>query len=261
MVINSSVCNQVYSRAEEVANKFAEKVGCLPNITFVADAPLMVAKCIETKPLSSLMSVQQEMVKDNPVPFLPTIPSSYIQFFPDDEYNNSEAFQKEFLIGFNEEEGNLILHLSYPKNFTRTTVPSISTLEKARDTMVQMAIDGGFPEFQSRTMASILLRGNETDSAENFARKIGTVFGDMMFVCPTLKFADIQAKANKTIFMYVFGQRAHNSVWGSWMGVTHHDEINFVFGMPLRYPNIFHGTDIDLSKRVIQAWTHFAKTG
>jgi acetylcholinesterase/cholinesterase len=61
--------------------------------------------------------------------------------------------------------------------------------------------------------------------------------------------------------MYIFTQRAHNSVWGKWMGVTHHDELNFVFGVPLRYPNMFDGNDINLSKRIIKTWAHFAKTG
>ncbi len=253
--------NQIYSRGPAVAETFAKKIGCLSEGTDIYEATELIVKCIDNMSLNKISDAQQEMVKNNPVPFLPTIPSEYVEYFPNEENSNITYEQKDFLIGFNKDEGNLILHLSYPENYTRDTVPVMKTLEEAKNAITLMAVDGGFPETQAKSMASVLLKGNETDSPENWARKIGSVFGDIMFICPTVRFADKFSNLNKTVYMYIFTQRAHNSVWGKWMGVTHHDELNFVFGVPLRYPNMFDGNDINLSKRIIKTWAHFAKTG
>lgn len=253
--------NQIYSRGPAVAENFAKKIGCLSEGTDIYEAAELIVKCIDNTPLNKISDAQQEMVKNNPVPFLPTIPSEYAEYFPNEDNSNITYEQKDVLIGFNRDEGNLILHLSYPENYTRNTVPVMKTLEEAKNAITLMAIDGGFPETQAKSMASVLLKGNETDSPENWARKIGSVFGDIMFVCPTVRFADKFSNLNKTVYMYVFTQRPHNSVWGKWMGVTHHDELNFVFGVPLRYPNLFDGNDINLSKRIIKTWAHFARTG
>ena len=253
--------NQVYGRGHKTAEEFTKKIGCLPEGTDIDDQTEMVVKCIDNMGFKKISEAQQEMVKGNPVPFLPTIPSDYVETFPTENNENITYDQKEVLIGFNQDEGSLILHLAYPKNYTRTSVPTIKSLDEARDAITRMAVDGGFPETQARSMASILLNGNATDTPENWARKIGSVFGDIMFICPSIRFSDRFFQLNKTVYMYIFTHRSQSSVWGKWMGVTHHDELNYVFGVPLRYPNMFDGEDINLSKRIMKTWTHFAKTG
>lgn len=257
--------NPVYTKGEEVSEMFAEKVGCLSEGVMLEEAYELVSKCVHNLPLQKIVDVQQEMVKNNPVPFMPTIPTEYVDTFPtqaiNDYYNETEIKQKDFLLGFNLNDGNLILHLAYPELYSRFQVPNITTLEQARESMTMMSVDGGFPETQAKAMASVFLHGNQSDTPENFANKMGSALGDLMFVCPTMKLSDKLFKLGKNVYMYLFSHRAYNSVWGKWMGVTHHDEINLVFGLPLRYPNLYHGDDIDLSKRIMKTWTYFAKTG
>jgi len=45
------------------------------------------------------------------------------------------------------------------------------------------------------------------------------------------------------------------------MGVLHFDEVPFVFGAPLRYSELYTPEEVELSKRIIQTWTTFAKQG
>lgn len=47
------------------------------------------------------------------------------------------------------------------------------------------------------------------------------------------------------------------------MGVLHADEINFIFGEPLRYGYDVHyaNPDIELSERMLAFWVNFALTG
>ncbi|CAG2119882.1 unnamed protein product [Medioppia subpectinata] len=253
--------SQVYTRGQKTAEEFVSKIGCLPEGTDIYDGVELIVRCIDSTPLKKISDAQQAMVVNNPVPFLPTIPSEYIDTFPTQDNENITVEQKEFLVGFNRDEGSVILHLAYPKEYTRQTVPAMTTLEEARNAMVKMAVDGGFPESQAKSMATVLLNGNETDTPENWARKIGAVFGDIMFICPTATFADKMSAQNRTVYLYELTHRSHSSVWGQWMGVTHHDELNYVFGVPLRYPNMFDGEDINFSKRLMKTWTHFARTG
>ena len=153
------------------------------------------------------------------MPFLPTIPSDYVEYFPTENNENiTYDGQKDILVGFNKDDGSLILHLAYPQIYTRTTVPTINTLDEARDALVRMTVDGGFPETQARSMASLLLNGNATDTPEHWARKMGSVFGDIMFVCPSARFAEKMSSLNKTVYMYIFTHRSQSSVWGEMDG-------------------------------------------
>ena len=50
------------------------------------------------------------------------------------------------------------------------------------------------------------------------------------------------------------------------MGSTHLDEVQFVFGLPLRqegdrFPFNYTQEERDFSRRIIDSWTMFAKTG
>ena len=39
------------------------------------------------------------------------------------------------------------------------------------------------------------------------------------------------------------------------------DEVEFVFGLPIRYPERYTTEEIAFSKQIIHTWTTFAKTG
>ena len=54
---------------------------------------------------------------------------------------------------------------------------------------------------------------------------------------------------------------AEGSLWGKWMGATHGDEYAFVFGYPIRYPEKYSTDDVNLSHRMINIWSDFAKNG
>lgn len=61
----------------------------------------------------------------------------------------------------------------------------------------------------------------------------------------------------------------HNQITADWElhrityvpGVAHFDEIQFVFGMPLRFPDQFTPQEIELSKKMMKIWISFMKDG
>ncbi|CAB0008422.1 unnamed protein product [Nesidiocoris tenuis] len=52
-----------------------------------------------------------------------------------------------------------------------------------------------------------------------------------------------------------------NNPWPSWTGVMHGDEINYIFGEPLNVAKNYQPWEADLSKRIMNYWANFAKTG
>lgn len=45
------------------------------------------------------------------------------------------------------------------------------------------------------------------------------------------------------------------------LGVAHFDEIQFAFGMPLRFPEEFTPDEVELSKKMMDIWITFIKEG
>ncbi|GFU37810.1 carboxylic ester hydrolase, partial [Nephila pilipes] len=51
------------------------------------------------------------------------------------------------------------------------------------------------------------------------------------------------------------------SPWAPWLGTTHFDETQFVFGLPIRDRSRYTVHEFDLSMKMVKFWTNFAKYG
>lgn len=154
-----------------------------------------------------------------------------------------------------------MLHLSYPDVYTKHSVPPHSHIKEVQKVVINMGVESGLKESAASAMANILIKGNEIDTPIHWAQTVADLLSDVMFVCPTYQFIDKLLTLNTTAYLYLFAQRAANSEWGQWMQVTHHDEVNFVMGYPLRYPQIYSKNDVEISRLMIRTWTHFAQHG
>lgn len=56
-------------------------------------------------------------------------------------------------------------------------------------------------------------------------------------------------------------QKSSTNLWGSWMGVMHGDEIEYVFGHPLNTSLRYTERERELSKKMILAYSNFAVHG
>ncbi|XP_027194901.1 acetylcholinesterase-like isoform X4 [Dermatophagoides pteronyssinus] len=172
-----------FLRGESVAEKFAEIIGCYEkgNQTIYED-PEPIIDCIDQTPFDQIYKAQDEIVQDNPVPFMPTIPSEYIESLIGDFNDSIKLFQKQVLMGFNLNEGALMLHLSYPKIYTRHDVPKHKLLKQVQKSVVTMGVDSGLKESTATAMANLLIRSDhEEDNPIVWARKVADLFSDVMF--------------------------------------------------------------------------------
>jgi acetylcholinesterase len=89
--------------------------------------------------------------------------------------------------------------------------------------------------------------------------------GDFNFKCPVVELAEILAKypnRNGSLFGYYFDHRTSVSDWPDWTGVLHGDEIEYVFGVPLKSTSSPYSSNEQwLSRYMMEYWTNFAKNG
>ena len=195
--------------------------------------------------------------------FIPLIPSAVAKLDAD-EKKDIFINMKDVLLGTNENGFSYMLYLANKNIFTRYNVTKdINNIASVRSVMendlhhlLQM------PRFQvdflvNRQFSQI---SNSSDS-KVYLNKLISLLGDMSFVCPVNELAYELASIGKNVYMYQYNHRSPDSPWGSWFGSTLHDEIPLVFGQPLRYPLKYSGKDIDISKRLMKTWSHFARTG
>ncbi|GBN96406.1 Acetylcholinesterase-1 [Araneus ventricosus] len=99
------------------------------------------------------------------------------------------------------------------------------------------------------------------DDYDLIRKQVHTAFGDTSLLCPTVYFAESYATRNNDVYFYFFTHRPTNTPWAEWMGVAHFEEVQFVFGRPVRVPEDYNTAEVSLSAQVMKMWANFAKDG
>lgn len=124
-------------------------------------------------------------------------------------------------------------------------------------------LENFMPKSQVRVLENGTVVGNTTSWSKpaEFGKNIGSLITDIIFLCPARALARTLSEAGRNVYFYLYTHRSSLSQYHEWLGVTHHDEVEFVFGRPLRLADVYSGKDIEMSQRMIKSWAHFAYTG
>lgn len=122
-------------------------------------------------------------------------------------------------------------------------------------------LDGFMPKSQTEGNPSLNASQVRQIKRAEFGRNIGSLITDIIFLCPSRSLARTLAENGRNVYFYLYTHRSSRSPYHDWIGVTHHDEVEFVFGRPLRMADVYSGQDIDMSQKMIKIWSHFAYTG
>ena len=120
--------------------------------------------------------------------------------------------------------------------------------------------DWGISRRTLRLINSFFLEKSSTLEPKAVLRSMYDIFGDLTFTCPTLYFAEkFAAKSNHTSYFYYYNhnQASQQNSQNRSLG----DELPYVFGYPLRFPHKYSGLDIDFSKKLMNIWATFIRTG
>ena len=121
------------------------------------------------------------------------------------------------------------------------------------------------PEHRKMVLNYYLSNETEIDKMKN---KVGHIVGDYFLVCPTYYTAkDVMLwSGDNTVYFYELTHKLPKSVKcifsnDSWMGICHTEDIQFVFGEPLRFKDKHNIKDQQFSLLIMNLWSNFAKTG
>ncbi|CAC5408282.1 BCHE [Mytilus coruscus] len=92
---------------------------------------------------------------------------------------------------------------------------------------------------------------------------LNDIGSDLSFRCPVIDFAKTftDMYRGNPVYMYLFEHRSTKSPTPPWFGAFHTSEISYVFGDPLIDDVKFTESDKVVSKRMMNYWTTFAKSG
>ncbi|GBM67621.1 Acetylcholinesterase-1 [Araneus ventricosus] len=99
------------------------------------------------------------------------------------------------------------------------------------------------------------------DDLDLIRRQVYTASGDYTILCHTVYFAESYAEKGNHVYFYFFVNRPSSSEWAPWMGTTDFDEVEFVFGRPVREPRNYPLTETRLSIKLPDICIHFANYG
>ena len=196
---------------------------------------------------------------------MPSLDSYYEDIEPPMDYifeENAYSNMKELLTGLVRNEGSFFIYILNPNLFKKDSYPELKTLEETREMFVNLIKNKtDIKEDLLKFVAKSYINGPNSDSSDRNIERLIDAFGNAVINCPTIFLADEMAARNKSVYMYLYEHRPKSSQYGEWLGTVHYSEVPFVFGYPLRRPELFSELDMEFSKRIMKSWAHFAKTG
>ncbi|RWS11257.1 acetylcholinesterase-like protein [Dinothrombium tinctorium] len=257
------VVSAYYSNTGTTAQQLSEILGCVSSYGTNEDED--ENDNIDMLPVHK--EPQKEQIATNAtLSFTPSPYEEFLPIMPTDAIKEKivgESFSNihEVLMGLTKDEASVFLHLHAPQIFTEHNVTiDFNSIEELHDLFIEIVVKRNVPLSQAQILASTFLRPDSPE--KDNVKRLYTALSDLAFNCPATIFAQELAKSNKTVYFYIFNHRLSGVPQiADWMGVPHLTLMPFVFGYPLRYPTRFSGADIEVSKRIMKAWTKFAESG
>lgn len=160
--------------------------------------------------------------------------------------------------------GAMLLHVGAPTLFRRDRRPEVNDISKAAELIETALRDWELPSSTWRTLASLFLTNLPP---HKILHAMHSIVGDLAITCPSAYFAEkFASHSNHSSYYYYFthlpsSEGSSGRRRDDWLGATHQDEVKFVFGHPIRFPQQYSEKDVAFSKAIMRIWITFAKTG
>jgi acetylcholinesterase len=233
-------------------------------------------KCPETDDMAAMVRCLREINPDvivakqwvvrgiSQFPFVPIVDGSFLTEDPMRSMERRSFKKCPILIGSNSHEGSwFIIYelkrlLSLDKRVMRYE-DYVNSMHKLHEFYPQ------WPQLNNKfgRDAIVFQYMNAADPTDQLSNLNGVEqsVGDRLYLCPVNDFATYYAAAGENVYNYYLTQRYSTNPWPSWMGVLHGDDIFWVFGELLKDSMNYTRSDQELSLKMMQYWTSFAKHG
>lgn len=263
---------EMYSRSADVADEFLEQSGCQYAEDDEGESESgneeQVIDCLRKASMQRLMQAAANVSLKNPVPFFFTTDEEFFNYSSPNTIKHSLSTAlspdlRDLLIGFNSDEGSLLLNSLSPESFPDSGEPLISQLEPAKRFLLHL--------FTSRlgVAKSIIQTGINNEfavsrtSKEQIVKTMIDFVGNNIFVCPTIIFGEevASSEAKASVHMFSISSRSGYNHLPQWFGTIHNEEVPIMFGMPIAQPDEFSAQDTLFSRKLMQTISNFARSG
>ncbi|XP_072014789.1 cholinesterase-like [Amphiura filiformis] len=115
---------------------------------------------------------------------------------------------------------------------------------------------------EGNNFIAIYYRPWKTPNNQSLLRDaIDLAVGDYSFTCPSVEVAKAYAREGNQVYYYRFEERPSNSPYPEWTGVNHGDDVAYTFGIPLDPSFGYSSREGELSRKLMNFWANFARTG
>ncbi|GFQ70430.1 acetylcholinesterase-1, partial [Trichonephila clavata] len=242
----------------DLSQRLAKAVGCASEDENIRDNPDTVVKCLRRQNATHLAYILWSFDPTSTRSFFPQYGDELLPNNAVEDIHKGNFHNVPLLIGNNRDEGSFQITTGNPSlfGFFGEKDPKIS---KAQGTSM---IRKTFSSYSNPNKYVKHYLGNVTNNDyDTIRRQVYTASGDSSLLCSSVYFAESYAKRNNDVYYYFFVHRPSNSPWAPWMGVVHFEEVQFVFGRPIRKPSSYTTNEVQLSSEMIKVWTNFAKNG
>lgn len=220
------------------------------------------AACLRSTSVSRLLHAQERVIRrKDDTTFSPSFYDDFLPKHPFDAMREGDFGQdKQVLLGFTRDEGSIFMYFANPQKYPAVGPHSQPNFNVSLSEVHEFAAK--FMKNQNPLATRNLLNSLYADvKNESIFNATRTHVGEFLVTCPMIFAADDYSRNNFSVFFYQFVHQPKNSAWSKWVGSAHYDEVQFMFGLPLAQPRFYSRDEVKLSKRMIQAWTSFARTG
>ncbi|XP_076319566.1 acetylcholinesterase-1-like [Tachypleus tridentatus] len=248
-IVKGSDSHSGRSKVREIS----KRVGCFNDEE--VDIESMV-NCLKTVPAEELLEVAKQKRGD----FRPVFGDDYIPIDPNEAFKTGSFQNVELLIGANMDEGSHFFPSMFPQIFDRHKDETVDITKESAAVYMKIIFQN-FPDVESEVVARFYLQNVSADDHVSIRKALYDSFGDYLILCPAVHVAEHVARYQGNVYFYFFTHRPSNSGNGKWMGVSHLEEVQFVFGVPLRRRHEYTEDELRFSTSVMDVWLTFARRG
>ncbi|KAF8771448.1 Acetylcholinesterase-1 like protein [Argiope bruennichi] len=258
---SSSIINRKNNELDynlNLTQRLAVAVNCATDNFTIYDHPTDVVQCLRNRNATYLTRTLSSFAPFSTASFYPQYGDSLLPHNALSDIRNGNFHKVPILSGVLRDEGSFFLatghHIEF--GFFGKKDPQVN---KTYATTLLQSIFSNYTDPQK--YIDFYLKDVPDDDYDLIRRQVYTAIGDTTLLCPAVFFSESYAERKQHVYFYFFTHRPSNTPWAEWMGVVHFEDVQFVFGRPVRVPKDYTAKEIWLSSQIMKIWGNFAKNG
>lgn len=241
----------------DMSKKLAKLVGCANKNITLEKYPRKIVNCLKRIPSTKISEAEGILMSINFITFIPRMEDEIFPRNIIEMVRNGELKDMEILTGITKDEGSFFLTAAAPQYFgVHGSDPG--TISKNLATQLIKLISQMFRVADSKEVSSFYVNSVTNGTSEKYLEAVHRFLGDLLMTCSTIFQAEFHSATNP-VYFYMLTHQAVSSPLDPWMGVTHFDDVQYVFGNPMH--GNFTAEEQNMSNLIMKRWINFAKTG